>query len=126
MLTTMAMARVGKIYKNYMVDLQAKNEKLKNRATRLIALSANITLQEAKKMQSDNEKIVCMLHYPPFNLSHDDNEVTAMLEKYGVNSVVFGHLHGYNNMETYIEKNGIKYYLTSCDIVNNNLISIID
>lgn len=49
MLTTMAMARVGKIYKNYMVDLQAKNEKLKNRATRLIALSANITSEEAKK-----------------------------------------------------------------------------
>ncbi len=49
MLTTMAMARVGKIYKNYMVDLQAKNEKLKNRATRLIALTANINLENAKK-----------------------------------------------------------------------------
>ena len=49
MLTTMAMARVGKVYKNYMVDLQAKNEKLKNRAIRLIALSANITTEEAKK-----------------------------------------------------------------------------
>ena len=49
MLTTMAMARVGKIYKNYMVDLQAKNEKLKNRATRLTALAAEISLKEAKK-----------------------------------------------------------------------------
>ena len=49
MLTTMAMARVGKIYKNYMVDLQAKNEKLKNRATRLIALAANISLDKAKE-----------------------------------------------------------------------------
>ena len=49
MLTTMAMARVGKVYKNYMVDLQAKNEKLKTRATRLIALSANISTEEAKK-----------------------------------------------------------------------------
>ena len=49
MLTTMAMARVGKIYKNYMVDLQAKNEKLKNRAIRLIALAANINLNEAKR-----------------------------------------------------------------------------
>lgn len=49
MLTTMAMARVGKIYKNYMVDLQAKNEKLKKRAMHLIALSANISLKEARK-----------------------------------------------------------------------------
>ena len=49
MLTTMVMARVGKIYKNYMVDLQAKNEKLKNRAARLIALAANINLEEARK-----------------------------------------------------------------------------
>ena len=85
-----------------------------------------MTLQEAKKLQSDGDEIVCMLHYPPVNLAHDDNEVSAMLEKYGVSKVVFGHLHGYNNMETYFEKNDIKYYLTSCDIVNNNLISIID
>ena len=49
MLTTMAMARAGKIYKNYMVDVQAKNVKLKNRATRLIALAANISLENAKK-----------------------------------------------------------------------------
>ena len=49
MLTTMAMTRVGTVYKNYMVDLQAKNEKLKNRAIRLIALSGNITFEEAKK-----------------------------------------------------------------------------
>ncbi len=49
MLTTLAMARVGKIYKNYMVDLQAKNEKLKNRATRLIALAADISIDKAKK-----------------------------------------------------------------------------
>ena len=49
MLTTLAMARLGKIYKNYMVDLQAKNEKLKNRAIRLIALAANISPNEAKK-----------------------------------------------------------------------------
>ena len=32
-----------------MVDLQAKNDKLKNRATRLIALAANISAEEAKK-----------------------------------------------------------------------------
>ncbi len=49
MITTITMARVGKIYKNYMVDLQAKNEKLKNRAVRLIALAANIGLENAKK-----------------------------------------------------------------------------
>ncbi|MBO4707661.1 MAG: N-acetylmuramic acid 6-phosphate etherase [Elusimicrobiaceae bacterium] len=49
MLTTMTMARIGKIYKNYMVDLQAKNEKLKNRAIRLITLAANINFEKAKK-----------------------------------------------------------------------------
>ena len=49
MLTTMTMTRAGKVYKNYMVDLQAKNQKLKNRAMRLIALSADISLENAKK-----------------------------------------------------------------------------
>ena len=48
-----------------------------------------------------------------------------MLEKYEVDSVIFGHLHGYVNPKMlYNEINGIKYYLTSCDAVKNTLIQI--
>ena len=49
-----------------------------------------------------------------------------MLEEYGVSFVIFGHLHGYVNPKMlYNEINGIKYYLTSCDVVKNKLIKIV-
>ena len=47
-----------------------------------------LSLQEAKKMQTAGEKIICVLHYPPYTFNEEDNEVTALLEKYGVNKVV--------------------------------------
>lgn len=42
MITTIAMALSGKVYKNLMVDVKASNAKLKARAARLIALGAGI------------------------------------------------------------------------------------
>ena len=47
MITTMAMALSGKIYKNLMVDVKASNAKLKDRAARLIAKAADIGKEEA-------------------------------------------------------------------------------
>ena len=83
-----------------------------------------LTLQEAKKLQSNCERIVCMLHYPPYTFKEEDNEVTALLEKYGVNHVVYGHIHAFCKQHVTLEKNGIKYFLTSCDLVGNKLIEI--
>lgn len=40
MITTIAMALSGKVYKNLMVDVKASNDKLRNRAVRLIAKGA--------------------------------------------------------------------------------------
>lgn len=42
MLTTGAMIKIGKTYENFMIDLQAKNEKLKDRAIRIVAQIANV------------------------------------------------------------------------------------
>jgi len=40
--------------------------------------------------------------------------------------VVYGHLHGKDcKAELEYEKNGIKYHLTSCDIINNTLKQIL-
>lgn len=83
-----------------------------------------LTLQEAKKLQTNNEEIVCMLHYPPYSFKEEDNEVTAVLEKYGVKKVVYGHIHAYCRQHLVLEKNGITYFLTSCDLVGNKLIEI--
>lgn len=50
MITTLAMIRCGKVYKNYMVDVKASNLKLKARAVRLISTISEITQEEAQKL----------------------------------------------------------------------------
>jgi len=49
MLTVSSMIRMGKVYQNWMVDLQPKSKKLKDRAIRIIRRLAGISEKEAKK-----------------------------------------------------------------------------
>lgn len=48
MITTLAMIKCNKVYKNYMVDVKATNTKLKARAIRLISLILNIPKEKAE------------------------------------------------------------------------------
>ncbi len=99
-----------------------ENQKIYSRE--LIRLE--LSLKNAKKLQKNNEKIIYITHYPPFNNKREPSKYTTMLEEYGVSYVVFGHLHGYVNPNMlYNEINGIKYYLTSCDAVKNKLVKIV-
>ncbi len=50
MLSTGAMIKIGKTYENFMIDLQATNEKLKNRAINIVSQIAEVTLAEALAM----------------------------------------------------------------------------
>ena len=84
-----------------------------------------MSVRDAFKKESVN-KIIGMIHYPPFNTSMDDSEFTKIFEKYGIEKVVYGHIHGKNSkaiME--YKKNGITYYLTSCDKLGHKLKRII-
>lgn len=47
MLTTGSMIKIGKTYENFMIDLQAVNEKLKDRAIRIVAQIANVQHSDA-------------------------------------------------------------------------------
>lgn len=79
-----------------------------------------LALENAKSKQKNGEKIICMLHYPPFNSKRQDSDFTKLLEEYNVNYCIYGHLHGSDcRAEIITEKNGITYHLTSCDLVNN-------
>lgn len=72
-----------------------------------------------------SEPIILMLHYPPFNAQYQDNEVTELISDYNVKAVVYGHLHGNDVRAKHIvDKAGLKYYLTSCDQINNDPIII--
>lgn len=97
-----------------------ENEKIFKREV----IRLELTLQAAKKLQTNGEKIVCMMHYPPCNFHRRQSEFTELIEKYGVSCVVFGHLHGYKRAETKFSLGSAVYYLTSCDIVGNKLTEI--
>lgn len=47
MLTTGSMIKIGKTYENFMIDLKASNEKLKDRAIKIVAQIAEVTHAEA-------------------------------------------------------------------------------
>jgi N-acetylmuramic acid 6-phosphate etherase len=50
MLSTAAFTRLGKVYENFMVDLQATNEKLKNRSMRIVKEAARVSDREARDL----------------------------------------------------------------------------
>ena len=84
-----------------------------------------MSLEAAKRLQINNEEIICLIHFPPFNSARDSSAFTELFEKFGVKKVVYGHLHG-NKVRANLcyVKNGIKYYLTSCDQTQNTLVEI--
>ena len=49
MLTTGAMIKIGKTYENFMIDLMPTNEKLKDRAIRIVAEIAHVNASTALK-----------------------------------------------------------------------------
>lgn len=87
-------------------------------------LRLEMTLQNANILRQEGDKLICMMHYPPVGFARDDSEFSQLIEKYNVDIVVFGHLHGYKNVATNFVKNNIEYYLTSCDEVDNNIVFI--
>ncbi|GED28611.1 N-acetylmuramic acid 6-phosphate etherase 2 [Brevibacillus agri] len=50
MITTACMVRLGKVYKNLMVNVQVTNEKLKERAKQIVAEAADVSLEEADEL----------------------------------------------------------------------------
>ena len=58
MLSTGAMIRIGKTYKNYMIDVRLANEKLIDRGCRIVAEIGNTSYQDAQKyLKKSNGKV---------------------------------------------------------------------
>ncbi len=58
LLTTCTMVRLGKVYENLMVDLQTRNEKLRERAVSIISICGEVLAasQKSALVASQNEK----------------------------------------------------------------------
>ena len=103
--------------KNYTPE----DEKIFYREGERLALS----IKEAKKLQTDGEEIICMMHFPPFNFKREDSIFTKQIEDAGIKTVVYGHIHNnFKGRDAITSKNGVDYYLTSCDFLFNKIIPI--
>lgn len=109
-------------------DISSRNKTEQDKkifARELIRLE--LALKEAKNLAtSTDDKIVVMLHYPPFLANNKDTEITKILKKYDIKTVIFGHIHSdFNGYKLYEKINDIEYFLTSCDLLENNLVQIL-
>lgn len=72
-----------------------------------------------KELQDCSDHRLCMTHYPPISADLATSKASRLLEKYGIETCVFGHLHSLKkDASLFGEKNGVNYALTSCDFLN--------
>ena len=103
-------------------DFTEQDKKIYLRETERLKLS----LASANKLKQEGDKLIALVHFPPFNVRREDNEYTKIFEQFGVDAVIYGHLHGKSvRADKLVEKNRIKYYLTSCDQVDNKLTEVV-
>lgn len=58
MISTAAMVRLGHVYRNLMVNVQAKNEKLVDRARRIISAAAEVDYSRASELLEESGRSV--------------------------------------------------------------------
>ena len=75
-----------------------------------------LTLRAANTSREEGDKVIAMIHFPPFNSKIEDSEFTKLFEEFNVDAVVYGHIHDTSGRAILeARKNKIDYYLTSCD-----------
>ena len=88
-------------------------------------LRMELSLKSMQVLREEGDMAIVMMHYPPLNIRRQQNDFSKLFVDYGVDAVVYGHLHSYDNgYKLKFTKNKIKYYLTSCDLVGNKLVKI--
>ncbi len=73
-----------------------------------------------KQLPQDSPLKIAMTHYPPIGLDLHNSAATILCKKYGIQIVVFGHLHSFKTQlpPLFGTANGISYILTSSDYLN--------
>ncbi len=85
-----------------------------------------LSLAAMNKQRQPNDRVIAIMHYPPFNGRYDESEFIKQFVLNNVPTVVYGHLHGKEcRANLYFKKFGIDFYLTSCDLVGNKLTQIL-
>ena len=75
------------------------------------------SLELASKMNP--ERIIAVLHYPPFDELRNPTHMLQLMTKYHVTDCVYGHIHGAMNFQNLPEElEGIRLHLTSADYLD--------
>lgn len=103
-------------------NFSADDEKIYKRELLRLKLSL-----DAAKAQG-HEKIIVMTHYPPTNDKKEPSGFTEIFEEYGVEKVIYGHLHTRASFGASIQGdvNGVEYNLVSCDYLDFNIKKILE
>ena len=101
-------------------DFSEQDEKLYKREAERFRLA----FKDAEALKKEGDKLIAMIHYPPFTGKKEDTLFTKIFEENGVDKVVFGHIHGAAYFPFKTEKNGVEYHLSSCDKLDFKLIKI--
>lgn len=100
--------------------LSKEDQKIFNREL----MRLEMALQEGEKLLHGRPMVV-MMHYPPLYDMDRDTPFTALLSRYPVHTVVYGHLHGAGIRAGFSGiHEGIRYRLTSCDSMDFHLAEI--
>ena len=103
-------------------NLTAEDAKIYLREIERLKLS----IAAMQKMRKPEDKVIAIMHFPPFNGRYDDSDFTRLFIEAGITTVVYGHLHGKDcRANLHMKKFGIDFYLTSCDLVGNKLTEIV-
>lgn len=70
---------------------------------------------------------IAMTHYPPISADLKPSRASQILEEFGISICVFGHLHNIRKeaLPLFGTARGIRYELTSCDVVDFKPVRII-
>lgn len=102
-------------------NLSAEDKKIFLRETERLKLS----IAQMQKQRRPDDKVIAVMHYPPFNGSYDDSAFVRQFVANDIKMVVYGHLHGKDcRASLHMKKYNIDFYLTSCDLVGNKLVEI--
>lgn len=72
-----------------------------------------------QKMDKNAAHRIAMLHYPPCNEKRMHSDFMSLMESYGVDTVVYGHLHDKACKNAFEgERNGVEYLLCSADYLS--------
>lgn len=86
-----------------------------------------IELSITEAIKSGYKKIIFMIHYPPTNEKFEFSRIQELLQKYPVEKVIYGHLHGNALKNVYTGLHGgIEYILTSGDYIDFDPVLLIE